>query len=217
MSADTANTDPTTETEAPAAVPLTDEQKLGHATGEMADLHDKIQAAVVSGDDFTALAVAYAASVTKHRGLFKIANQGAIDEETSQIGQAIMTLVGASKLPALMGEPVTSVYFTITPGEGENGPLIQCGINVRARATSTKASPAPKSGGSGKTAKETFSVDGGPEMTPKEFITDHATDRVRANSLFKTDKWPTKPEFLNESIEALTTAGRSVVRTPVTE
>ena len=215
MSTDTTATTATEETT--VAVPLTDEQKLVAATSEMAALHDKIQAAVTSGEDFTALAITYAASVTKHRGLFKIANQGAIDEETSQIGQAILTLVGASKLPALMGEPVTSVYFTITPGEGENGPLIQCGINVRARATSNKAAPGPKAGGSGKTAKETFSVNGGPEMTPKEFIAAHATEHVQGMSLFKTDKWPTKPEFLDESVEALTAAGHSVVRTPVTE
>jgi len=203
---------------APVAPPETPAEKLAKAQAMVDALNQEIQTAVANGEDFTAKAIAYADAIGKYKALNKTANQGAIDEETSQIGLGIATMVGASKLEDLMSEPVTSVFWQVKPGEGENGPVVSCGINVRARATSTKsAGKTTTSGGSGRVPKETFQVDNGPLMTPKEFIDAHATDETRAKSLFSTGKWPTKPEFLNEAADALTAAGSQVVRAAIVE
>lgn len=197
--------------------PLTDEQKLANALTQVDGLKAKIAEAVAAGEDFTAMAIEYAGAITKHKGLFKTANQGAIDEETSQIANALTTLLGASKLESLMGEPVVSVFYQVTPGEGENGPTISCGINVKARATSTKTKSGGGNTGGGRAAKETYQVDGGALMTPKDFIDAHATEDTRKKSLFSTGKWPTKPDFLDDAVKALEAAGKTVVVAPITE
>jgi len=211
----------TTETEeakAPAAPELTPTEKLAMANATMEALRLDIVDKAGKGEDFVAESVKYAAAVAAHNALFKSVNSGAIDNETSEIGSAIHTMVQASNLESLMGEPVTSVYWTLTPGEGENGPVLRCGINVKARATSTKGSGTAKSsGGSGRAPKETFSVNGGAEMTPKEFIEAHAIEATRGNTLFSSGKWPTKPAFIDAAVKALEDGGVSVVRTPVTE
>lgn len=200
------------------APPETPDEKLAKAQAIVDTLNLEIQTAVAAGEDFTAKAIAYAEAITKYKALNKTANRGAIDDETSQIGLAIATMVGASKLEDLMGESVTSVYWQVKPGEGENGPMVSCGINVRARATSTKTPKTGTStGGSGRAAKETFQIDGGALMTPKEFIDAHATEDTRGKSLFSTGKWPTKPEFLDAAVTALEAAGSTVVRAPVEE
>ena len=203
----------TTETE---ATPLTENEQLAAATATMEGLRLDIVSKAGKGEDFTAESIKYAAAVGAHNTLYKKVNSGAIDEETSQIGTAILALIQSSKLSDLMGEPVTSVYWTLTEGEGENGTILQCGINVKARATSTKAKPSG-GGSSGRAGKETISVDGGEGMTPKAFVEAHATEETRGNTLFSTGKWPTKPSFIEAAVKALEEGGHTVVRTPVTE
>ncbi len=209
----------TTETETQPAAPatLTSEEKLSAAQATMEGLRLDIVEKAKKGDDFTADTIKYAAAVATHNALFKSVNSGAIDAETSQIGQAILTMVQASKLEDLMGEPVSSVYWTLTPGEGENGPVLKCGINVKARATSTKGASGGGGSSPGRAGKETFSVNGGAAMTPKDFINEYATEKTRGNTLFSSGKWPTKPSFIAEAIAALEATGTGVVRTPVTE
>lgn len=195
----------------------TNEEKLASTQSKMDTLRATIATKAQAGEDFTSETVEYAAAIAAHKGLFKSVNQNAIDEETSQVGQGLLTLVSASKLEALMGEPITSVYWTFTPGEGENGPLVVCGINVKARATKAPVAKGEGGGSRGRAAKETFSVDGGSQMTPKEFVTEHVAESDKENSLFTTGKWPTKPSFIDNAIKALEESGHSVIRTPVTE
>ncbi|MCK5644716.1 MAG: hypothetical protein KAJ19_28210 [Gammaproteobacteria bacterium] len=197
--------------------PPTDEEKLATATSKRDELQASIATKAAAGEDFTAEAIAYAAAIATHKGLFKIANQGAIDEETAAIANTLTTLIGASKLEELMGEPVSSVFYQVTPGEGENGPVISCGINVRARATSTKAAGKTTTSSSGSAAKETYSVNGGEQMSPKDFIEAAVTPEDAEKSLFKTGKWKTQPDFLAHAVAALEASGQMVTITPVTE
>jgi hypothetical protein len=195
---------------------VTPADKLAAATQKMGELQASIATKAQAGEDFTAEAVAYAAAVTSHKSLFKDHNALAISDETSQIAQAIMVLVGSSKLAELLREPVTSVYWTFQAGEGENGPVLQCGVNVKARASA----PRKASSGGGSTSKrnpENFIVDGGAPMSARDFIMAHATEATRDNSLFKGEnpKWPTKPSFLDAAVKALEEAGHTVSREAV--
>lgn len=200
----------TTETENQAPATLDPAAQLALSQTKIDALRQAITDAALNNEDVTANAIALAGAMGAHTALMKTANEGALQTETATLGAAILAAVHGSKLAELSGEAVSSIYWTITPGEGDNGPVMTCSINVKARAVSAPRKP----GSGGRVKLGTYSVDGGEAMSAKDFITAHATEETRGNSLFSTGKWVTKPSFLAEAVKGLEAAGRTVVHTP---
>ncbi len=202
----------TQETQAPAT--LDPAAQLALSQTKIDALRQAITDAALNNEDVTANAIALAGAMGAHTALMKTANEGALQAETATLGAAILAAVHSSKLAELSGEAVSSIYWTITPGEGDNGPVMTCSINVKARAVSAPRKPGSGGNTGGRVKLGTYSVDGGEAMSAKDFITAHATEETRGNSLFSTGKWVTKPSFLAEAVKGLEAAGRTVVHTP---
>lgn len=195
------------------------QERVEAAEARAAELRTAIATKLGAGESFDTEAIALASAVAAHRELFKESNSAALSDETSQLALTIQTLVGASKLGDLLGEPVTSVYWNITPGSGENGPTMSCSINVKARAPSTRApGSGGGSGGKGGSKKTpTFIVDGSEPMSATDFVVNHGPAEVQDNSLVKLDadghrKWPTKPVFLDQTQKHLEESSHQVER-----
>ena len=197
------------------ATETTAAEKLELANIRADELRSVIGTKVGSGETFDVESVELAAIVASSRELLKSVNARALDEETSQISAALEALIAASKLADLMGQPVTSLFWSKTPGEGENGPVINCAINVKARVPAVRTTG--NGGGRGGSRKTpSFKVDGGDTMTALEFVVAHAPEAVQEYSLFKEvdgkRKWPTKPSHLDETEKAMVEAGHTVER-----
>lgn len=197
---------------------LDPQEALVQAEERTASLRQAIADKLGAGENFDSDAVALAGAVASHREILKKANEGALNQETSELASIFTAAIDSSKLAELLGEGVKSVYWTRTPGEGENGPMISMAINITARTTAPRKTADGSSGGRGNRKTPTFTIDGGELMTALEFVETYAPDSLKTKSLFKPDadgkrKWATKPEHLVETVEALEAAGHVVVRT----
>lgn len=200
----------TTETETTAA------EKLVMAQERATELRLIIGVKAQAGEAFDVEAVELVSVIAAARELTKEANSGALALETTEISAAVGALLGASKLSDLLGEPVTSLFWSITPGDGDNGPVINCAINVKARVPAVK-STGGSGGGRGSKKTPSFKVDGGEVMTALEFVVAHAPEGLQDASLFKVQedgkrKWPTKPSHLDDTEKALVESGHTVER-----
>jgi len=191
------------------------QEQLTAAETHMNTQKDIVGALVASGEDFSQAAVTYSAAIAAYQSTLLRFNEGAIDQETSELGNAILALVQASRLEGLIQAPVESVYWTFTAGDDQNGPIMHCGINVKARAATTRKSSSTSSGEStGSRKTPTYTIDGGEAMSAKDFVLNHAPDEVLNNSLVKGEKpkWATKPSFLEDTQKHLEDQGHTVVR-----
>lgn len=202
----------------PAPVFTSPQEALAATEAKVAALQEVIQNKVLNGEDFGVDAVAYAAAITENRTAFVAANQEELEGEKVKLGQTIFALVDNSPMATLMAEPVTSVYLSITPGTGENGPVMTIAINPKnIKAPSIKAPSADGTGSSRGRKTPSFRVDGGEVISGKDFVNTYGPPEVLGNSLVAPDaegqqKWPTKPVFLAATEKHLVELGHTVER-----
>lgn len=186
---------------------------LNQAIAEANNIRTILSVKAKDGGDFDVEAAQLSILNAKIRDLTIIANEGERIEVSSNLCQEFATLIDASDLERLIGEPVVAVYMTKTPGDGENGDIWSISVNPKARVAVTKSST-KGSGGSRKTQQ--FIVDGSEPMSAFDFSVAYATEADATNSLHvEVDgkrKWPTKPVFLDNAEAALVAAGHTVER-----
>ena len=186
---------------------------LNQAIAEANNIRTILSVKAKDGGDFDVEAAQLSILNAKIRDLTIIANEGERIEVASNLCQEFATLIDASDLERLIGEPVVAVYMTKTPGDGENGDIWSISVNPKARVAVTKSST-KGSGGSRKTQQ--FVVDGADPMSAFDFSVAYATEADATNSLHvEVDgkrKWPTQPVFLDNAEAALVAAGHTVER-----
>jgi len=186
---------------------------LTQAISDAARIRAEIQTRATSAESFDIQAAELSIVNAKIRELTISANEGERIEVSSTLCQEFATLIEASDLERLIGEPVMAVYVTKTLGDGENSDIWSIQVNPKARVATTK-SATKGSGGSRKTQQ--FRVDGGEIMSAFDFSVAYATEEDAKNSLHvEVDgkrKWPTKPIFLDNAETALVAAGHTVER-----
>jgi len=186
---------------------------LTQAISDAARIRAEIQTRATSEESFDVQAAELSIVNAKIRELTISANEGERIEVSSTLCQEFATLIEASDLERLIGEPVMAVYVTKTLGDGENSDIWSIQVNPKARVATTK-SATKVSGGSRKTQQ--FRVDGGEIMSAFDFSVAYATEEDAKNSLHvEVDgkrKWPTKPIFLDNAETALVAAGHTVER-----
>ena len=186
---------------------------LNQAIAEANNIRTILSVKAKDGGDFDVEAAQLSILNAKIRDLTIIANEGERIEVSSNLCQEFATLIDASDLERLIGEPVVAVYMTKTPGDGENGDIWSISVNPKARVAVTKSST-KGSGGSRKTQQ--FIVDGSEPMSAFDFSVAYATEADATNSLHvEVDgkrKWPTKPVFLDNAEAALVAAGHTLER-----
>jgi len=186
---------------------------LTQAISYAARIRAEIQTRATSEESFDVQAAELSIVNAKIRELTIIANEGERIEVSSTLCREFATLIDASDLERLLGEPVVAVYMTKTVGTGENDDFWSINVNPKARVATTK-SATKGSGGSSKTQQ--FRVDGGEPMSAFDFSVAYATEEDATNSLhIEVDgkrKWPTKPIFLDNAEAALVAAGHTVER-----
>jgi hypothetical protein len=187
---------------------------LTQALTDAAAVRAEIQTRATTEENFDVQAAQLSILNAKIRELTISANEGERIVVSTTLCTEFATLVEASDLERLIGEPVTSVFMSKTPGDGENGDIWTINVNPKARVATTK-STTKTSGGSRKTPQ--FRVDGAEPMTAFDFSVTYATPEDQENSLWKLNdagkrKWPTQPDFLDHAEAALVEAGHTVER-----
>ncbi len=176
----------------------------------MEKLRADIQAKLAKGEGADAEMLEYTGLIKKAQDETKAANAKAINDSTAKLASGIKALLDNSKLATLIGEAVHTVTFrqeSRTDDKGETSTDTSIILNPRRGRT---ASGDKSSGNSnGGRATNPIKVDG-VEIKRLDFVREWAPEDVKKNSLFSTNKWPTKPSFVDASVEAARAAGHVV-------
>ena len=197
----------------------TPQERLTHLDTSLKEKYDAIAIAVTSGGDIGLLSMEYTSMLATRKVVLRESNHDAIQAEYSNICEAISTIVSASPLAVLQDEAVTSIFWELNAGSGENGPMMGLAVNkVPNRSAPRKAKEASSSdntdnsNGAARGKAPDFQVDGGEVMTARQFVEQFAPTDVREEGQFKSGKFPTRPDFLDKTQEALEAQGHVITR-----
>ncbi len=175
--------------------------QLGAVDTRIAEVYAGIQQGAMDGADISELTLEYSALISERGGLRTSVNSRLIDDEKSAVFQAIGQLIASSRLPELLGEPVTILVWQIRPGSGGNGPIQSCEVNQDITVAGAKRK---SSGGStaGKGSSKVQYTDGMTVYTARETVLKFGSKETLDLALVANGegKWVTKPAHVDAAL-----------------
>lgn len=169
---------------------VTVDNRIGEVYAQIADV-------AAQGGDIAEPALEYSALIAERGALRLSVNDRLIADEKSAVFHAIGELILASRLPELLGAPVTNLVWQVKEGSGENGPVTALDLNQKI----TLAVPGRKNtggGGTGKGSSKVTYTDGVTVYTAREMVLKFGSEQTLSLALVNhgEGKWVTKPDHV---------------------